>query len=72
MQRVTWFILFALIGVSLGSPAAEAEPVAGFVVARLKYDGGGDWYSNPSSLPNLARALRDRTPVRIDRLDEPD
>jgi hypothetical protein len=53
-----------------GLPTAGAEPAAGFVVARLKYDGGGDWYSNPSSLPNLARALRDRTPVRIDRLDE--
>jgi hypothetical protein len=39
-------------------------------VARLKYDGGGDWYSNPSSLPNLARALRERTSIAIDRLDE--
>ena len=24
-------------------------------IARLKYEGGGDWYSNPSSLPNLMR-----------------
>ena len=24
-----------------------------FTIARLKYGGGGDWYSNPSSLPNL-------------------
>ncbi len=23
-------------------------------IAVLKYDGGGDWYSNPTSLPNLA------------------
>ena len=52
-----------------GHPAG-AETGGGFVLARLKYDGGGDWYSNPSSLPNLARALRDRTPVEIDRMDE--
>lgn len=24
-------------------------------IAVLKYSGGGDWYSNPTSLPNLAR-----------------
>ena len=22
-------------------------------IAILKYDGGGDWYSNPTALPNL-------------------
>ena len=25
------------------------------------YDGGGDWYANPSSLPNLLGAVRERT-----------
>jgi hypothetical protein len=24
-------------------------------IARLKYNGGGDWYASPTSLPNLAR-----------------
>ena len=33
-------------------------------VARLQYDGGGDWYANPSSLPNLLRAIRERTRLR--------
>lgn len=38
-----------------------AEPPPGqLVVAKLKYGGGGDWYANPTSLPNLHRALRDR------------
>jgi hypothetical protein len=26
-----------------------------FQIALLKYSGGGDWYCNPTSLPNLAR-----------------
>jgi hypothetical protein len=53
-------------------PAAHAQPEngPGFAVARLKYDGGGDWYSNPTSLPNLAKALKERTSVPVDRLDE--
>ena len=24
-----------------------------FSIARIHYSGGGDWYSDPSSLPNL-------------------
>ncbi|HWO89574.1 MAG TPA: DUF4159 domain-containing protein [Gemmatimonadales bacterium] len=31
---------------------------------RLHYEGGGDWYANPSSLPNLLRAVRERTRLR--------
>jgi hypothetical protein len=26
-------------------------------IARLQYEGGGDWYANPSSLPNLLAAI---------------
>lgn len=36
-----------------------------FTIARMKYDGGGDWYANPSSLPNLVRALRKRTKIPL-------
>ena len=46
-------------------------------VGRLHYDGGGDWYANPSSLPNLLRAVRERTRLatadreRVVRLTDP-
>jgi len=67
-----WFppIILAALGFWLAARPVRGEPVPGFVVARLKYDGGGDWYGNPSSLPNLAQALRDRTPVPVDRTEE--
>ena len=29
-------------------------------IALLKYNGGGDWYANPTSLPNLARFCNQR------------
>jgi hypothetical protein len=35
-----------------------------FTIARLKYGGGGDWYANPSSLPNLLAQINERTSVR--------
>jgi Domain of unknown function (DUF4159) len=36
-----------------------------FTLARLKYGGGGDWYNGPSSLPNLAKAVREETAIPI-------
>jgi hypothetical protein len=33
-------------------------------IGRLHYSGGGDWYANPSSLPNLLAAIRTRTALR--------
>ena len=32
-----------------------------FQIARIQYGGGGDWYSDPSSLPNLLNYLRENT-----------
>lgn len=43
---------------SLGSPAQAADP---FTIARIHYSGGGDWYSDPSSLPNLLQHLESST-----------
>jgi hypothetical protein len=46
--------------------AASAPPVADTVaITRLRYDGGGDWYANPSSLPNLLAAIRTRTGIPV-------
>ncbi|MDW8334880.1 MAG: DUF4159 domain-containing protein [Bacteroidia bacterium] len=36
-----------------------------FKIAKLKYGGGGDWYANPSSLPNLFRYIRENTKMNI-------
>ena len=34
-----------------------------FSIARIHYSGGGDWYSDPSSLPNLLSYLNLNTPM---------
>jgi hypothetical protein len=66
--RRGWPVLLAgCLGlVLLVVPHVAAQGVKpGLVLARLKYGGGGDWYSNPTSLPNLARALEERTSIQI-------
>ncbi|MFT5336935.1 MAG: hypothetical protein ACI9YL_000937 [Luteibaculaceae bacterium] len=35
-------------------------------IALVKYNGGGDWYANPTSLPNLVNFANQQTPMRID------
>jgi len=40
--------------------------VSGQQIALLKYDGGGDWYSNPTSLPNLVQFVNASTNSEID------
>jgi hypothetical protein len=52
--------------VIVAAPAASlAAPAPVMTIGRLHYDGGGDWYANPSSLPNLLEALRTRTTLRV-------
>ncbi|MCD6024842.1 MAG: hypothetical protein K0Q91_1758 [Fibrobacteria bacterium] len=44
------------------SPASAADC---FPLARLKYGGGGDWYTGPSMLPNLAKRLRSDLGMKV-------
>ncbi len=44
----------------VGAPDPGTNPGI-LTVGRLRYGGGGDWYANPSSLPNLLRAIREQT-----------
>lgn len=43
---------FTLVLTSFSAVGAQARPLK---LALLKYNGGGDWYANPTALPNLAR-----------------
>ena len=36
-----------------------------FSIARIHYGGGGDWYSNASSLPNLLNYVKSNTPMSV-------
>ena len=40
-----------------------------FSIARIHYEGGGDWYGDPSSIPNLLNYIQDNTSISVN-LDE--
>ena len=56
----------ALAVLSLATLTSAATPTR-LTVARVQYDGGGDWYANPSSLPNLLQAIAERTTLPVER-----
>ena len=53
MIKSIYFIVFLL-----GSIYGQT-----FQIARIQYGGGGDWYCDPSSLPNLLNYLNNNTPI---------
>lgn len=55
----------ACIAAAAPAPAQSSAVGHRLTIARLHYDGGGDWYANPSSLPNLLRAVADRTSLPV-------
>ena len=48
-----WKLVLGLLLYGLTSQGVEAQ--SSFKIARLKYGGGGDWYANKTSLPNLIK-----------------
>jgi Domain of unknown function (DUF4159) len=60
----------ALAGRTAQRASASEAPrtsSARIMLGRVHYNGGGDWYANPSSLKNLIRAVAERTSLPIDR-----
>jgi hypothetical protein len=42
-----------------------AQPNINFQIARLKYNGGGDWYNDPSAEVNLLEFINNNTNIKV-------
>lgn len=51
MQKITYLLSCLLLFGTIQNYAIAQAP--SFKIAKLKYNGGGDWYANKTSLPNL-------------------
>lgn len=58
----TRFNIILLLAAGLGALTAGEK----LQIGRLKYEGGGDWYSNPGSLENLARFIMENTDLKLE------
>lgn len=64
MLRTT-FIIGLFLTAFLSTCLAQEQ----LKIAKLKYNGGGDWYANKTSLPNLARFCNENIKTNIDEQD---
>lgn len=55
LQMLRYLCCFGLFACLALAPAPASKNAANIRLARLKYGGGGDWYSSRTALPNLAR-----------------
>jgi len=55
MKKVFIFLIFNFI----------LSPLSAQDIAVLKYEGGGDWYGNPTALPNLASFCNENIDTKI-------
>lgn len=65
------FVRAAILGIAAVASGPWSGAISGRIpgsemtIGRLHYEGGGDWYANPSSLPNLLQAIRSGTRLRV-------
>lgn len=67
LTRTPLFLIGLVLLASFLPNRALAQEAAAdeFTIARVKYDGGGDWYSDPESLPALLAFVRQQTLVAV-------
>ena len=56
-------VIFLLTGFII---SAFAQEQGTFTIARLKYNGGGDWYNDPSAEVNLLNFIKRNTNIKVD------
>lgn len=63
----TCIFLLGIQAILLAQPQANTYA---FRIAKLKYNGGGDWYANKTSLPNLINFCNTQLKTNINPKDE--
>jgi hypothetical protein len=62
IKKTLCFVILGLV--SIGEAQSIKENGA-LTIARIKYDGGGDWYNDPSAIPNLCAYIKQHTNIDI-------
>lgn len=58
-MKIRLIIIICLLAITYSISTAQSS----FTIARLKYRGGGDWYNDPSAIPNLLKFMKNETTI---------
>ena len=48
---------------------ASSQIAGSFTMTRIQYSGGGDWYADPSSIPNLLDFVSNYTNISVNKTE---
>lgn len=65
MNKAVILAFIVSLPLLLSAQEQESGAQSEFVLARLKYHGGGDWYNDPSIIPNLLNFISANTNVTV-------
>lgn len=65
-MAVHWSLVYLLVLITSCGVFGQENRPAGFIMARLKYGGGGDWYNDPSEISNMLAEVKKRAFIQAD------
>jgi hypothetical protein len=66
MKRLIFLVLLIILMAFIPASTPTGSATATVKIALMKYNGGGDWYVNPTSLPNLVKFCNENLGTNID------
>ncbi|MBL7998215.1 MAG: DUF4159 domain-containing protein [Candidatus Kapabacteria bacterium] len=70
LRHYTFYLLIVVALVQNDAAAQQASTGSAIKLARVKYNGGGDWYNDPSAEVNLLKYVRQNTNIAVSAVYE--
>ncbi len=65
IQKIIFILIVCVFVLNKSGFAQQHVENSEFTIARLKYSGGGDWYNDPSVIPNMLGYLKKNTNIDV-------
>lgn len=65
MRSLRWLSLLSVLGLTAWTTTSVRPSINELSIAQVQYGGGGDWYANPTGIPNLLKTIKERTGLQV-------
>jgi hypothetical protein len=62
-------MFYSIFAILITITSIMTQTPGAFFITRIQYGGGGDWYADPSSLPNLLEFIDNQTNIIVDPIE---
>lgn len=65
LKNLIKILFFGCVVLYVNVFSQTSKPTSAFQIIRVKYNGGGDWYNDPSAEVNLLNFIKQNTKIRV-------